>query len=439
MIIRFLAAGVLALAFLPGLRALEIEEAPIHYSRRAPADRFSLLLARLRAGEVSLRADTEPEALANLLRLLEVPRESQVLVFSKTSAQNSRIAPAHPRAIYFSDDCYVGWVQGGAAEILTFDPEAGGIFHLVDIGEAVAARREPAAERPASCLNCHGRTPAGEIPGGLVRSVHPRPDGLPLFHAGSFQVGPDTEIRRRWGGWYVTGDAGGQTHMGNALAGENASGVFLTTMASGPEPVTDLAAFFDPAPYLGGARSDIVALMVLEHQIAMHNTLVAANLTVRQLAWRTEQIHRSLGEPLPSPPRGVLLRVLQSQADKVVRQLLFADEHLMPGTGVQGDDAFLTAFARNARTTSEGRSLKDFRLHERLFKHRCSYVIHSEVFRHLPPLLRDEVARQLDVALAPEGSDASAHLDRRERELLRAILAETEPGLTAAWNLAARP
>jgi len=34
-------------------------------------------------------------------------------VFSQTSFQLRKISPQRPRAIYFNDDVYVGWVRGG--------------------------------------------------------------------------------------------------------------------------------------------------------------------------------------------------------------------------------------------------------------------------------------------------------------------------------------
>src|SRR5262245_4059277 len=69
----------------------------------APAgDAVSRLMDRVGRGEVALGRDGEGGALAAVLAALDVPRESQVLVFSKTSVQAAQISPARPRAIYFS-------------------------------------------------------------------------------------------------------------------------------------------------------------------------------------------------------------------------------------------------------------------------------------------------------------------------------------------------
>ena len=72
-----------------------------------------------------------------------------------------------------------------------------------------------------------------------------------------------TPIADRWGGWYVTGTHGNQTHMGNWLV-ENKRDPEAEGNAKG-QNVTDLRSRFTVANYLT-PHSDIVALMVLEHQ-----------------------------------------------------------------------------------------------------------------------------------------------------------------------------
>ena len=91
----------------------EFERAPILYSETASHDRIQLLQAKIAANDVTLDWSDTHGWLPSLLKQLEVPPTSQALVFSKTSLQIDRISPKQPRAIYFSDDVYVGWVQGG--------------------------------------------------------------------------------------------------------------------------------------------------------------------------------------------------------------------------------------------------------------------------------------------------------------------------------------
>src|SRR5947209_11611205 len=71
--------------------------------------------------------------LPSVLKELNVPISSQTLVFSKSSFQLSQISPQMPRAIYFNDDTYVGWVNHGQfIEIATVDPKTGPVFYTLD-------------------------------------------------------------------------------------------------------------------------------------------------------------------------------------------------------------------------------------------------------------------------------------------------------------------
>jgi len=77
----------------------EFEQAPINYSQSTPDNPVSRLQAGLEAGDVQLHYDAERGYLESLLNELDVPVESQMLVFSKTSLQRSRITSRTPRAI----------------------------------------------------------------------------------------------------------------------------------------------------------------------------------------------------------------------------------------------------------------------------------------------------------------------------------------------------
>ncbi len=413
--------------------AVDIEAKPIHYWTRPSNDRLAQLQRRLESGEVSLKAPTSQEALRKLLHLLEVPVESQILVYSKTSAQNSRISPETPRAIYFSDNCYVGWVQHGSIEVIAFDEHLGAVLYLVDITR-MNEEGNPPIERPQSCLNCHQRSSTSDVPGTLARSVFPSESGLPFFGAGSFYVDDSTPLKNRWGGWYVTGDSGDQIHMGNSLAIEDRATdtVSLHPMGSGIQ-VEHLSDILNTKPYLTNT-SDIVALMIFEHQVNVHNLLVESNLTVRQQLHRSAEIQKIFGEPADEEPEGVLKSIIESRARKIVEALLFREEHLLEGMGVEGGEAFADAFAQTRRPASDGRALKDLRLYERLFKFRCSYLIYSEVFDHLPAVLKQQVYRELLTALTgPNGTELSDHLSWTERERIRDILAETKNDLPSDW------
>ncbi|SVD98054.1 uncharacterized protein METZ01_LOCUS450908, partial [marine metagenome] len=111
---------------------LEIEREPINYKTTPVHDRVQRLMQKLADGTVSLEWDEKFGWLPSVLRQLDVPASSQTLVFSKTSLQIRRITPSRPRAIYFNDDTYVGWVQhGDVIELSAVDPVQGGIFYTL--------------------------------------------------------------------------------------------------------------------------------------------------------------------------------------------------------------------------------------------------------------------------------------------------------------------
>lgn len=405
------------------------EQAPVNYSEATPAGPVAHLQQQLDAGEVRFERRDEKQFLRELLQQLEVPVESQVLVFSKTSHQNPFISPQTPRAVYFGDDAYVGWVQGGVVEVADMSPTLGMTFWMLDHRDAAKPLR---FERTASCLDCHAGSRVNNLPGMLVRSVYPAHDGQPILSQGSFVTGHASPLAERWGGWYVTGRHGDALHMGNALARETRTGLEFDP-ATGANRV-DLSGYFNLRPYLRNT-SDIVALMVLEHQVEMQNILAHAATQVRIAAHRQKLLREELGEPPTNELLGSSLTVAKSQTEKIIRHLLFCDEIMLPDGGIEGDAAFQTAFHHNARRDRAGRSLKDFQLKHRLFRHRCSYMIYSAAFEDLPVVLKEMVyVRLLDILDGRGSTNGFSHLGSFERATIKAILLETKPDLPAAWR-----
>lgn len=399
------------------------EQPPIRYSATSPKDALAALQARLADGRWQ-PGGNDRELVEALLAELQIPKESQVLVFSKTSLQRQRIRPDHPRAIYFSDTAYVGWVPGGLIEIATIDPVLGPIFYALDPAALRAHSRE-AFVRDQDCLRCHGASFTRGIPGVFVRSVFTDDTGEPMLKYGSEVVDFRTPFANRWGGWYVTGRHGNALHRGNLLAREN-NNRLEADFHSGAN-LTDLSRFFDVANYLTHS-SDIVALLVLEHQTAMQNTLTRASLHSRRMLDYQQNLQRELNEPVTEElVYDSVKRVFDSAAQEIVDDLLFRSEAPLPA-GVAGASGFQQAFLRNARRTADGQSLKDFSLHGRLFRNRCSYLIYSEAFLQLPAQLKRRVYARLARALAETDPDARyAYLQTEERRRIKAILRETHP------------
>jgi len=210
--IACLVAGILWIVAIPAFGQLDIEKPPIDYLRSKPNDAISRLQARLKSGEVTLEREPHFGYLRSVLKTLDVPESSQVLVFSKTSLQIKYISPRSPRSIYFNDDVYIGWVQGGNIEVSAADPRLGANFYLFDQDELVRPRFD---RQTFECLQCHGSMLTRGVPGHMVRSVFTAPDGHQVAGAGSFLTDHDSPFSERWGGWYVTGDHGSLRHLGN--------------------------------------------------------------------------------------------------------------------------------------------------------------------------------------------------------------------------------
>lgn len=384
--------------------------APIRYSDTRPTDTLALLAADLSSGKRKVEGATELERLRFVLKTLDVPEESQVLVFSKTSHQNSLIQPENPRALYFSMNAYVGHVPGGKIEAIVHDPVLGVVFYLIGPGPDGGLEIE---RDLSTCLSCHGTTVTEHVPGMQVRSVFADADGHPLLALGTSQVSHETPLSERWGGYYVTG-RGVPAHLGNRIYQEG-----------GPvEPrggdKADLRGVIDVLKY-PAHTSDVVALMVLEHQCQMHNLLTAASMHYR----RAYYLGRAM-DAASDPDEGSAGQVAEAMAEKIVECLFFKDEADL-GENLEGGEAFQREFAARIPKTAEGRSLGDFQLFHRLFKYRCSYMVYSQAFADLPGRVKQVVLAKMRGKLVEEDPEEDG-LKTAERGKISAILSETLPG-----------
>src|SRR6185295_11916283 len=78
------------------------EHRAIRYTARTPTDAIARLNQRINNNQVRLRFEPDSGYLRPLLAALDVPIESQVAVFSRTSLQEARIRPDNPRVIFFN-------------------------------------------------------------------------------------------------------------------------------------------------------------------------------------------------------------------------------------------------------------------------------------------------------------------------------------------------
>ncbi len=396
----------------------------IGYRQKSDRDPVARLQQRLDRGEARLEFDETNGYLASVLKELRIPSSSQGLVFSKTSFQLHRIDPHSPRAIYFNDDAYVGWVRGGdVLELGAVDPQLGGIFYVLDQTKA----DRPKFIRNDECLQCHAANNTRNVPGFVVRSVYPDHRGYPISSLGSHVTSNNSPLTERWGGWYVTGTHGDERHAGNLLFEESSTPEKPETLTGAN--LTSLISRFSPKGYLT-PHSDIVALLVLEHQTQLHNLVTRLNYETR-LALHHQQI---LDEALQRRTEGLSessRRRIERATEDLVRHLLFIGEARWKSP-ISGTTSFANDFSAAARRDRRGRSLRDLDLQTKLFRYPCSYLIYSDSIAALPPAARDELWRQLGEAL----SGKSRHKDYQaipaaDRQAVIEILRETmKTGLT---------
>lgn len=428
---RYFALLLLSLFSDPSLGADDaFEQAPISYSAAKPQDAVSALEAKLASGALRLEGN-ERQVVRGLLSALGIPETSQMLVFSKTSFQKDRINPAHPRALYFSDEVYVGWCPGGLVEIAAMDPVLGPIFYSFD---PHAVREGFRFQRDADCMRCHGGTFIREIPGLLARSVFTDSAGQPLLALGSELVDASTPIEKRWGGWYVTAIRAGPRHRGNLiLSTEHEPGPQEMETAANLKSLEKLV---DPTPYLVSS-SDVTALLIFEHQVSVQNALTKANQECLRMIAYQKTLQRELKEAVTEEPTyDSVQHVFASASQQLLDALLCKGEAALPSHGIEGVGGFAKAFVSKSQTES-GPSLKELDLHQHLFKYRCSYLIQSTAFDRLQPALRRRVLQRLWRVLTDSSPEPRyAYLEPGERQTICAILSSTLRQLPANWRSA---
>lgn len=335
--------------------------------------------------------------LPSLLKKLDLNVDSQVLVYTQTSFQAPLISAQHPRAIYFNDDVAVGFVQfGEVMEVSALDPKQGVAFYSLSTHRT----DKPGFARREVCLQCHQGGHTLGVPGMVVASSY-IPKGAEVEHSrGGFVTDDRTPIVDRWGGWFVSGDLGGQKHQGIPIG-------------PGSEPP------FDPSAYLS-PNSDVVALLTLEHQARMTNLIT-------RVGWDT-RIAMADGKLEEERPK------LDAAIEDMVGYMLFANEAPFDAP-IKGVSTFTKTFPERGPRDKEGRSLRDFDLQKRLFRYPLSYMIYNKAFDSMPDWARDRVYRRLyDVLSGKDNSPTFAKLTADDRRNILDILRDTKPNLPDYWK-----
>jgi hypothetical protein len=203
---------------------------------------------------------------------------------------------------------------------------------------------------------------------------------------GSYNVDHRVAFAHRWGGWFVTGKTDALGHLGNAaFKAENEA-----------ESVeANFKGYLSPG-------SDIVALMVFDHQMHMTNLLT-------RVGWETRF---ALHEKTMTPEK------LAGLAEEIVDYMLFVDEARL-NSPVQGTLGFEENFAAQGPNDRKGRSLRQFDLQRRIMRYPCSYMIYSAAFDGLPAEAKDAIYSRMWQVLSTENRRLSAQDRRAIAEILR--------------------
>ncbi len=378
------------------------------YEQHATSRLVESVQKRINEGKTRFSHDGQYGYLADVLKAFGIPVSSQLLVFSKTSQFRDHINPENPRAVYFNDKVYVAWVPGTPyIELAAVEPDVGSVFYILD----QTLTEKPKFVRNNQCLECHTSVKNLGVPGPLVRSFPTDKKGAVNRLEGLSRVTHSTPLKYRWGGWYATGDTGAQMHLGNIVGKEEYSN------RKKPKTVTNLSEFLDTSKY-PGASSDVVSIMVLEHQAFMHNLITRLHL-----------------DSVTTLKRDGNINAIRDEATAFLKYLLLVDEAPLKGA-IKGNTDFADWFQNQGPRDTQGRSLRTLDLKTRLFKYPCSYLIYSDSFTQLHPFMKKHLFRRLHSIL--NGSDKSkdfAALDTQTRKDIKTILTATLKDLPEFWDL----
>lgn len=424
--LTLLAIGTTLAARLDEYRVLPSDDPAIGY-RTTPADNaIEVLREKLAKDELKLAFDSEYGYLLSVLKALDIPTSSQVLVFTKTSFQAPLIAPRLPRAIYHADDLSVGIVRlGEVLEIAVQDRNLGTVFYSLD---QVQSSRPQFVRRGAECLQCHQGPATSGVPGLLVSSVFPERSGRPIFDAGFFVTDHRSKLDKRWGGWYVSGMTGSQVHMGNLVVQDRAD-VASVNLRDGANK-TDLKPYLDIGAYVE-PTSDIVSLMVLEHKTRMFNLITRVGFETR-LAF--DAVHADWRAPKASLDQLAVddRQHVDAAIEELVGYMLYTDEVSLEAP-IEGSSEYARDFQQRGPRDKKGRSLRDLDMQTRMFQYPLSFLIYSDAFDGIPAPAKQRIYHRLREVL--DGGDTSekfARLTAEDRTNIREILLDTKPDFAAA-------
>ncbi len=386
------------------------DDAAILYSTAPVSNVVDELNRKLQDGSATLTFEGRSGFLRSAVDALNLPVDSQLLVYSQGSLQGRLVGPSSPRALFFSDRVALAWVRDGdVLEAAAHDEKSGIVFYTLE--QRPAAR--PVFKREFRCLSCHMTGDTLGIPGLLMFSSTPDTSGD--RHMNIVATDHRSPYAQRFGGWFVTGAGGAARHRGNQVPALEGRG----------GEVDSVAGLFD-AEGFRAATSDIAALLTFSHQAQMTNLLTRAS-------WEARAVDPAL-HPGQSGQVQFVETLMSGIAAEVVDYMLFVDEPPLT-SAVRGRSGFAERMSATGPRDRRGRSLYALDLTRRLMKYPCSYLIYSPAFDALPPLAKAPIYRRLWQVLSGQDADSRYRtLSLPDRQAIAEILRDTKPDLPAFFT-----
>jgi hypothetical protein len=255
-----------------------------------------------------------------------------------------------------------------------------------------------------------------DVPGFLVRSAFVAPNGGTLPQLGSYLIDHRSPLDQRWGGYYVTGSVS-MRHMGNATVKDLEKPETMITDET--LHLKSLESKFDTHGYPTN-QSDIIALMVFDHQTHMLNLLTRVGWEVR-VARYEHRLNLTDG-------------FLYDAINELVDYLLFVDEVPLAGP-VRGSSGFTELFSAQGPKDSKGRSLRQLDLQTRLLRYPCSYMVYSDAFDALPREAKAAIyERMSDILSGRDTNPRYSRLSAADRRAITEILRDTKKDLPTTFG-----
>ena len=382
--------------------------AKVHqYLEKEPQDPFSKIKKQLEEGLLFDGHEKPLDYIEALLEKLKISKHSQQLVFSTTSLQLSRISPRNPRAIYFNDDLYFGYVPGGQIEVIGIDPEIGAIPYIFSLPLANGKSWRPNVIRSKRCMNCHASADIGGVPGLLISSVIPGPGGGSIDAFRQRTTGHSVPYELRFGGWHLTGNHPFHSSWANSTGVMNKD--VITKIPNPPGNSFSWDRYLVP-------QSEVIANLVLEHQVGFINRCIGASYRLREFFLLKDALN-------PTKRRARL----KQEAIRIVDYVLFAKEATLPKPIPFENSLFAKDFQGRGNPRDP---LRQLNLQDRLMERRCSYMIRSRAFQGLPSELKAVVFSEIKAVMTVPRSQHAAkfsYFGEAERKKIDEVLKVSFP------------